>query len=94
MLCNKSVENDEPHDYGSRPGERGPKQVGFDNLPSFPEAVWQTDFEVRQDKESNSYMAKVRDKNVTVRKITAVRPKGHRIRSKGEVKISAILKDN
>ena len=30
----------------------------------------------------------------TVRKITAVRPKGHRIRSEGEVKISAILKGN
>ena len=29
-----------------------------------------------------------------MRKITAVRPSGHRIRSKGEVKVSAILKDN
>ena len=72
----------------------GSKEVGFDNLPNFPEAVWQTDFEVRQDEESNSHIAKVRDENVTERKITAVRPNGHRIRSKGEVKVSAILKDN
>ena len=39
MLCNKGVEKYEPKDYGSRPGERGPKQVGFDNVPNFPEAV-------------------------------------------------------
>ena len=42
-------------------------KLALDNLPNNPEAVWQTDFEVRQDEESSSYMAKVRDKNVTVR---------------------------
>ena len=31
-LCIKGVENYESRDYGSRPGELGPTQVGFDNL--------------------------------------------------------------